>query len=391
MIFTPNKRLEMKRREMKRRAFLDYYEEYKIIPVNQNITDIKKHFRRRNALYRILGIPRGFVKDKSVIEFGPGPGDMALHTQSLEPKIYYLVDGNSTSIKAIEEKCIKGLLDKSKINLFYDDLHYFKCDKKFDLIICEGMLPSQPDIHRSLKALTSFAAPNAVLILTHMTNTSYFSEICRRTLKPFFENSINKEESFENYFADIFIKDLNSLGEVSRSSLDWVRDTILHPYKNLSFSISDAIDIIGEDFEFLSSSPQLFSDINWHKAYANHDLQVNNEARQQIRNKEIYLLDCRIKTIDLSKDFTEVLELIDEATRIHFDIYDGNFKDIDKFMNLIHKISKLLKPISPLTSLALSDYVVGFKKLLQGNLSYNFGSFHSFWGRGQQYSSFQKK
>ena len=102
MIFTPNKRLEMKRREEKRRAFLDYYEEYKIIPVNQNITDIKKHFRRRNALYRILGIPRGFVKDKSVIEFGPGPGDMALHTQSLEPKIYYLVDGNSTSIKAIE-------------------------------------------------------------------------------------------------------------------------------------------------------------------------------------------------------------------------------------------------------------------------------------------------
>lgn len=67
------------------RAFIDYYSENAISPVSQDISDIGKHFRRRDSLFRLLGLLPTFVRGRTVLEFGPGSGHNALYTASLKP------------------------------------------------------------------------------------------------------------------------------------------------------------------------------------------------------------------------------------------------------------------------------------------------------------------
>jgi len=88
--------LKEKREE---RPFIDFYRRHGISPVSQNISNLKKHLERRKALYRHLGIPPTLVKDRTVIEFGPGNGHNAIYTTSLNPSRYVLVDGNPTGLK----------------------------------------------------------------------------------------------------------------------------------------------------------------------------------------------------------------------------------------------------------------------------------------------------
>jgi ubiquinone/menaquinone biosynthesis C-methylase UbiE len=78
--------------------YITFYSENKINPVSQDISDIGKHFRRRESLFRHLGIAPALIKDKNLLEFGPGGGYNALYTKSLSPAKYVLVDANPTSL-----------------------------------------------------------------------------------------------------------------------------------------------------------------------------------------------------------------------------------------------------------------------------------------------------
>mgnify|MGYP006176012067 CR=1 FL=1 len=67
--------------------------------------------RRRDSLYRVLGLPPSFVRGRSVIEFGPGSGHNALFTASLAPARYVLVDGARADEDAVLMKAVFDLPD----------------------------------------------------------------------------------------------------------------------------------------------------------------------------------------------------------------------------------------------------------------------------------------
>lgn len=54
--------------------FLKYYEEKDISPVKQDISDLRLHCRRREKLYRQLGLPFCLFQGKNVLEIGSGSG-----------------------------------------------------------------------------------------------------------------------------------------------------------------------------------------------------------------------------------------------------------------------------------------------------------------------------
>src|SRR6185295_17754749 len=81
------------------RPFVDFYRANRISPVAQDIADRQRHFDRREALYRHLGLVPGQIAGRHVLEFGPGSGHNALHTLSLDPARYVLVDGNPTGLE----------------------------------------------------------------------------------------------------------------------------------------------------------------------------------------------------------------------------------------------------------------------------------------------------
>lgn len=53
---------------------LDFYREHKISPVHQDIQDFNYHCRRREKLYRQLGMPTQLFRNADVLEVGTGGG-----------------------------------------------------------------------------------------------------------------------------------------------------------------------------------------------------------------------------------------------------------------------------------------------------------------------------
>ena len=86
--------------------FIDYYNKYNIIPTSQNLNDFKNFLIQRNQLYSNLGLPLTFIKNKDVIEFGPGGGWNATATSFFQPRSYTFVDGSIKSINEINNKII---------------------------------------------------------------------------------------------------------------------------------------------------------------------------------------------------------------------------------------------------------------------------------------------
>jgi len=139
---------------MTRRPYLDFYGKHGISPVANHV-DWGTHFTQRRTLYHRLGILVNCVRGRKVLEFGPGNGANALYTISIEPDQYVLVDANPAGI----ENCEKNL------NRFHPDKNWqivdslieeYETDEKFDLVICEGLLPNQIDPARMARHCASF-------------------------------------------------------------------------------------------------------------------------------------------------------------------------------------------------------------------------------------------
>ena len=79
--------------------YIGFYSQNKISPVHQDISDLEKHYSRRDYLYRNMGIVPFSLAGKSVLEFAPGSAHNALYTSSLNPQRYLLVDINPTGLE----------------------------------------------------------------------------------------------------------------------------------------------------------------------------------------------------------------------------------------------------------------------------------------------------
>ena len=85
-------------------SFVDFYNKHDISPVSQDISDLEKHFQRRDSLLLSLGIPALLIKGSSVIEFGAGSGYNSTYIASLSPNCYHLVDGSNIGIKETKKQ-----------------------------------------------------------------------------------------------------------------------------------------------------------------------------------------------------------------------------------------------------------------------------------------------
>ena len=105
---------------------LEYYNQYRIIPVNQLVvTENYNLFKmRRVNLYSNLGIPLSLVTGKSVIEFGPGTGDNASVIFFFKPSKLDLVDGNTASINRLNTR-FGTELGKNIVNIYKFDAKSF--------------------------------------------------------------------------------------------------------------------------------------------------------------------------------------------------------------------------------------------------------------------------
>jgi ubiquinone/menaquinone biosynthesis C-methylase UbiE len=375
-----------------KKAYLDYYARQNIIPVHQDIEDLDRHFKRRQALYQTLGIVPSMVEGRRVVELGPGTGDNAIYIDSLKPSEYYLVDGNPASIKEMQKKKeAKSFSEKTKI--IESNILDFHKEKYFDFVICEGAVPGQSNPKDFLRHVASLTKVGGVLVFTTINATSVLADICRRVVKPLVASRFNSFDENLHFLTDFFKEDLKMLYGMSRRHEDWILDQILHPWNDELFPIPMALDAIVDSFDFHSSSPKFVADWRWYKTIIDDDPGFNNSLLRSYDGNSAWLIDCRIDPASTAQcDGRELERLCLEAYWHHVDAWhsDSN-KSVENFLLSLNKISKYIAGDMPATAKSINAFIEGAEQIRKGIEPSSLKEFRGFFGRGQQYLSFIRR
>lgn len=376
--------------------YIDFYKKYKISPVAQDISDLKKHYDRREYLYRRLGILPSFIRDKSVIEFGPGSGHNALYTYSLNPSRYVLVDGNPTGLRECEELFKNYFPESKRYKLIECLIEGFQTDELFDLVICEGLIGAQNNPKEFVKIVARFTKPGGVCIVTCYDEVGMFADFLRCLI-----GTIVTEENMDfdvktEILVKTFEKQLKNLKGMSRSCKDWVVDQIINKAlwrDSHLFSIEDTLDALDDSFDVYGGSPFFFTDWRWYK-----DVFGN----QSIFNAKVK--DCYLKNIHNFLDYRyefqprfmeENKQLIHHCHKMWKSIisygYERKKEYIDEICQEMFQLKKTVRAFSPGTTEAITDFLRTLQKYPDIDQATDWGRFSAWWGRGTQYLSFIRR
>lgn len=367
--------------------FVDFYSRHGIIPTRQDISNLRRHIERRKSLYRHLGLPAGFFKGISILEFGPGSGHNALVTGLLRPDRYLLVDGNPPSL-ASTRKHLRRHCPKLNYQLKKASITGFQTKERFDLVLAEGLVPTQANPSRFLRHIAQFVNSSGVLVFTTMDAISLLPELLRRWTAWQLTHKLENLRDKVSLLVDFFDEDVKALPGMSRSAEDWVLDQMLHPWSGPLYSIPQAVGALGSGWSLLGCSPRFLADWRWYKTIYGREAGNNTFAIRSYYEQAHNLIDHRHIANALPEANNRRLEkLAHEIYMLTFrQEHSGRSTPAKQMASKVAAISKLLEVPLPRSAAALDDFVraCGNKDLLNAD----FGKFRILWGRGQQYLSF---
>ena len=371
------------------RAFLDFYAGNGISPVAQDISDLKRHFRRRDSLYRYLGLPPAFVEGRAVIEFGPGSGHNALFTASLAPSRYVLVDANPKGLSDTRRLlCGHDLNGPCEIvESLFDD---FETDERFDLVLAEGLLSFQRTPERLLAALARFVRPGGLLFITTMSPLSYLSEIARRLMR---DALIAPDAAPHEQLAvlrPLLAPHLAFLPGRSRPVDDWLLDNVVQPIYGELLSAPRAIVALAESFDLHGCSPRYFTDLRWYKDVAGEERGFNGIGVAEYFRRAANMADCRLDLPSHDEAFGVALERDAGAVWTAMQALElgGRAAAFDEAVRGIEQVTERLATLAPATATGFAE--VAERLAMRGPFE-EMRSFQALWGRGQQYLSFIRR
>ncbi|MFZ5354284.1 MAG: class I SAM-dependent methyltransferase [Bacillota bacterium] len=378
-----------------RESFIEFYGKHKISPVRQDLTNILHHYERRGSLYRHLGILSGLFTNKTILEIGPGSGHNSLYIASLEPKLYHLVEGNPTGVQSIKKLFEKNNFNKSNYVVFESLIEDFNSELKYDIVLCEGMLPGLNDPVGTLLRIKEYVSQGGVLIITCNDPISMLSESIRHLIGQLLIWDLENIDEMLGILTPVFSKHLDLLSGVTKRYDDWIIDNIINPAGiGTTLSIAEAIDAISDQFIIYSSSPKIFSDWRWYKQiFDDESKRINShvieqywslvhsfiaydrvfDQRDEKANKILYRL-CD----DLRINIRYLRDIHDKSTLEEIKVL---LKEITKEVNLFS--TDVADALSEVLSLLKSNHI----SIESVNKCINFARW---FGRGQQYLSFTR-
>lgn len=370
-------------------AFVTFYSDHKVSPVSQDITDLGKHFQRRDSLFRSLGIAPSLVKNSNVIEFGPGSGHNTVFTASLSPSKYVLVDGNTLGLTQTQEKLDQLNFRNYQIvtSLFID----YVSDEKFNLVWAENCIPHQSDPLLILRHLSNFTQPSGIFVTTTISPISYLSETIRRLLFNICITTQTSLQSSLDILRPYLATHLGNLKAMSRPVDDWIIDNILHPLEQRQLlTVPEVVETLCNNFDFYASSSKFTADWRWYKEIVGEDRQFNSIAANAYYQSNINLIDYRytfdLQTVAFGQDLEDLCAV---TWRLMAEIQQGDSTKWQPFFNQLLEISKMVERISPNTALSIAEA----SRYLQDGapLDRELKDFPKWWGRGTQYLSLIRK
>jgi len=375
---------------------LSFYEENRISPVHQDITDFGKHLARREKLYRSLGLPPMFFSNSKVLEVGPGGGFNALALFSWGASVDF-VEPNPTAQFELQKLLTTHNIDQSRWKLFNDKIEAYTPTHSYDIVLAEGFLPGLNERSQIIQKLGSVVQKGGVVVVTCIDDVSFLMETVKRLVGTYLlqkRNATTLEEKV-TILSKSFSTHLGKLKNASRPVADWVTDNFLNPalLHGKMFSIGNCIEEFGEEFAILGSSPSLFTDLSWYKDI---DFDQYHHSLKQFKEKQHLLLlkECMLDTTrpveaneQLEQAAFELRQFFSENENVLTRI-DVKQRIIDKLRNLselTHAVdSRISMAIDEAVSLILDDHINEEKIAHANHLA-------SAIGKGQQYVSLVKK
>ena len=370
-------------------SFVGYYSKHRISPVNQDLSDIDKHFSRRESLFRALGIIPSLLEGKTFLEFGPGSGHNSLYAASLKPSEYTLVEGNSLGYKETKEKLdgVAGL----DFKIYEKEFSNYEGDQKYNIVWAEGCLPFQNNPTIILEHIANFVKPSGTLIITTVDAISYCSESMRRLLKHrFFPNLSDDINEACQILIPVYEEHLQHLKGMSRPVRDWILDSILQPLNNRPLlSIPESIITLEKDFDVFASSPNFVNDWRWYKEITGVERKFNENFLEQYYRNNLNFLDYRNVASSHDINFGKTLEKVcNECYEISLQIEKGKEDHWDDFFECSSALCNHIKDQAPNTYLSIQEAI---SMLQKGDIDMELKYFPPWWGRGQQYLSFIRR
>lgn len=278
--------------EQKKNKLLEYYHKKDISPVKQDISDFQVHLKRREQLYRMVGLPVCSFKNSEVLEIGPGSGYNTLcffewgsHVDLIEP--------NSKGREDIRELFAGRQINKNNWNLYDDTFEDYRSSKKYDIIIAEGFLHSINNKGFFFDKVKTLMDKGSVLVVTCFDEiSSFFDLFVRRILGQYL---VQKKRIIDfnrrvEILSKAFEKHFSFLKYASRNINDWVIDNLLNPAAYTEYlSFDQFLDFFSNEYAFLGTSPNMMINDNWYK---NIDVDFNQRAKEQFLAKRNQLMLC---------------------------------------------------------------------------------------------------
>jgi SAM-dependent methyltransferase len=366
--------------------FVDFYSSHGIIPTRQDISNLRKHIERRHSLYCHLGLPPGVFHNASVLEFGPGSGHNAIVTGLLVPRRYLLVDGNPPSL-ASTNRLLGRHCPKLKFELRQSSIASFRSDERFDIVLCEAVIPTQKNPPRFLKHVASFVRAEGILVFTCMDAISLLPELLRRWLARDLVREIPAFDAQVARLVDFFGPDIAALPGMSRRPEDWVIDQILHPWVGPLFSIPEAVSALGNGATILGCSPRFLIDWRWYKSIVGRRCTDNSFAIDSYYELGLNLLDYRVSLPPAKRNVVRRIESLSQeicAGVFARENGEGEFSR-RQLLAAMKLLAKILSEYSPETCRSAESFIEYLRTNLKRERTLT--DFRKWWGRGQQYLS----
>ena len=374
-------------------SFLEFYGRHRISPVRRDLSDLEALFKMREGLFRQLGILPQLVREKRVMEVGPGSGCHSLYTASLGPSDLTLVEANPTGIAHIHQLFADYPQFQRPLRVVPMRIEDYDTSDRFDLVLCEGMLFGLPDPVFTLKHLARFVAPGGLLVITCVDAVSYFSETLRRLFAEMVVVPHAPLAENVSRLLPIFSPHLATLEGMNRSHEDWIIDNLINPAATAGFfPIPTAVSGLQESFDVYSASPLFFHDWRWYKTLGSGGQGTNEMVVEQYWQTVHNFLDYRV--VHLPRSATANRDLVQLAEGIQ-----GKIRDYGRMPEILWDIRRLLggliahvKSFSNEAALALME-VEGLleREPLSPSLLATCRHFAPLFGRGQQHLSLTRR
>jgi len=358
---------------------LQFYMEHNISPVRQNIDDLSKHFDRRGSLYRYLGLPKLFFRDKDVLEVGPGSGHNSLYVSSSLPKSYDLLEPNPTGQAGITQLYSEFDTEHTSPNLIKQKLEDFKPEQQYDVAISECWLGVSMHERQLMAKLGTFLKPDGILIITLASPIGAAVNALRRLLSDKLTWEIESMEEKTEILVQAFGSHLTTMKDMTRPHDDWVQDCMINPgFMTICPTPEMFMEGMANDFDIYNSYPRFDTDWRWYKSlYAENKLfnerymesyymnshnfyDYNGLYPQRDPDKNIALEEYCLKLLSLIVEMEEKRDLgylnditdIVKAIQINLAEVSSSWADgIDEFLILFQKDKLTIEDVAQMDKL----------------------------------------